>query len=387
MAATTNYPRSIALPGIATIIGFTPRTSFSVTPSMEAFDEWSKDLINSLTHEVQSLWQRVETVDSNKEWEEQVVGTAEIEDAAVATAKIADLAVTTAKINDLAVTTAKIDNLAVTSAKINDLSADKITAGTITGSTLQTAASGKRFVVSTADNEAHFYGDQGDTNVVDLCNIGISQSGSDYVILDIGNINSGNTRWAIQALAYSGIAVYCRSVSSTALYGLAASSVPALSGNNSSTGQGVYGISASGYGVQGVGTNTYGGKFTGPYGPVILAASISANAPTHSAELGTLWVTSAGVLYINTSGSTTWAKVAEQHSGSFSTISATTGNITTVNATTVNADVLFLTPGETTTPSHTAALGTLWMGSTAILWVNTSGSNDWQVVGAQTTPE
>lgn len=46
--------------------------------------------------------------------------------------------------------------------------------------------------------------------------------------------------------------------------------------------------------------------------PLVLVPSSSSSAPTHSALLGSLWVTSTGVLYINTSGSTTWQKVGAQ---------------------------------------------------------------------------
>jgi hypothetical protein len=46
--------------------------------------------------------------------------------------------------------------------------------------------------------------------------------------------------------------------------------------------------------------------------PLIIEPSSSAAAPTHSAFKGALWVTSAGVLYINSSGSTTWTKVGAQ---------------------------------------------------------------------------
>lgn len=52
-------------------------------------------------------------------------------------------------------------------------------------------------------------------------------------------------------------------------------------------------------------------KSTGK-GPILLKPSSSSSAPTHTADLGTLWVTSSGVLYINTSGGTTWQKVGAQ---------------------------------------------------------------------------
>lgn len=46
--------------------------------------------------------------------------------------------------------------------------------------------------------------------------------------------------------------------------------------------------------------------------PIVIAANAGAGVPSHSAIKGTLYVTSAGVLYINTDGSTTWAKVGGQ---------------------------------------------------------------------------
>lgn len=64
----------------------------------------------------------------------------------------ANMVIGSAWIADAAITNAKIGALAVTNAKIKDLSADKITAGTITGRTLQTASSGQRVIVSGANN-------------------------------------------------------------------------------------------------------------------------------------------------------------------------------------------------------------------------------------------
>ena len=46
--------------------------------------------------------------------------------------------------------------------------------------------------------------------------------------------------------------------------------------------------------------------------PIVIAPNAGAGAPSHSAAKGALYVTSAGVLYINTDGSTTWAKVGAQ---------------------------------------------------------------------------
>ena len=49
-----------------------------------------------------------------------------------------------------------------------------------------------------------------------------------------------------------------------------------------------------------------------PKAPLRIEPSAYPEVPTHSADIGALWVTSAGVLYINTSGSTTWTKVGAQ---------------------------------------------------------------------------
>jgi len=56
----------------------------------------------------------------------------------------------------------------------------------------------------------------------------------------------------------------------------------------------------------------YGGYFKGATGPIVLEPSISPLAPSHAARKGTLWLTSAGSLYVNTSGSTTWLLIGGQ---------------------------------------------------------------------------
>ena len=90
-------------------------------------------------------------------------------------------------IQDESITNPKIPDNEIQSAKISGLIADKITAGTITGSTLQTSSSGQRFVVSTTEGEAYFYDD--DENL--LASIGISNLGTianpDLIIGLFGN--------------------------------------------------------------------------------------------------------------------------------------------------------------------------------------------------------
>lgn len=74
---------------------------------------------------------------------------------------------------------------------------------------------------------------------------------------------------------------------------------------------GVSGSSQNNIGVYGSG-GPYGGRFTGTNGPVLLDPSGSSSAPSHVSAKGTLWVTSAGILYINTGGDNTWQKVGSQ---------------------------------------------------------------------------
>lgn len=85
--------------------------------------------------------------------------------------------------------------------------------------------------------------------------------------------------------------------------------------------QGLLGDSIHYAGVYGHSSTDHGGVFTcgkaglvAGQGPIRLIPSTEAttSAPTHSAGLGTLWVTTDGVLYINTNGSTTWGKVGAQ---------------------------------------------------------------------------
>lgn len=76
---------------------------------------------------------------------------------------------------------------------------------------------------------------------------------------------------------------------------------------------GIYVSTTGGTGITGIGS-TYGASFIGGAAgaPVIIGASDSASAPSHASVKGSLWVTSAGILYINTAGDNTWAKVGAQ---------------------------------------------------------------------------
>ena len=71
---------------------------------------------------------------------------------------VTTLQVVEADLADDAVTTNKIEDFAVTDAKINSVTADKITAGTITGSAIQTDAAGSRLILSNSENSLKLYG-------------------------------------------------------------------------------------------------------------------------------------------------------------------------------------------------------------------------------------
>ena len=276
-----------------------------------------------------------------------------------------NIAANSASVNEFVSNTAQIANAIITSAKIYSINADTITAGTITGRTLQTASSGKRFVVTAANNEAEFYGDLGSGTPELAATIGIKLETPDYVIGYFGKLAATNTRMAIYAASDTNYAIQAFSNAQPAImgeghigvvgryrgsgaqkYGVAGKRGGTIPDGNagvfgnvdvngtdvgygihgqatgSSTGStaGVFGESQinseNSPGIRGknVATDGIGGLFEGgtAAGPIRLVPSSSASAPGHTAGLGTLWVTALGKLYINTNGSTTWELVSVQ---------------------------------------------------------------------------
>ena len=144
------------------------------------------------------------------------------------------------------------------------------------------------------------------------------------VVAQFGTNSVGNQTAGVSGLSYSNSGVTGFSTLGDGVYG------------NSTSYVGVYGQSSSMYGVYGTGgmcgvygdgsknisTPSYGGVFEGgdfsrdgvhykDKAPIRLMPSTFNTAPTHSADLGALWVTASGVLYICTGG-TTWQKVGAQ---------------------------------------------------------------------------
>lgn len=157
----------------------------------------------------------------------------------------------------------------------------------VRGGLATTTGSVKRFEISATDNEAHFYGDRGDGTIEELATIGVKSSGGDSIIGYFGSTNS----------SHFGIYVISSTVALTAR-------------SNSGIAINVYSI--DGLGIYSISLNGYGAYLSGGKSPLLLNPSDSASAPSHTADKGSLWVTSEGVLYINTDGSTTWQKVGSQ---------------------------------------------------------------------------
>ena len=247
----------------------------------------------------------------------------------IESAYIDNLAVTTAKIGLLAVTQAQVFGLVVGDAGISMgsnayiswsnvtsppaipngtyingsgvytgiVSANNVSAGTIVGSTIETAASGgEQIVISAGDNKTHYYGNNGSA-IEELATIGIDSSrytascavfGSYTPTNDvIGAVILSYQNTALFAESYYGFGIQAFSYSSTAVYGTSTtgSGVEGASTNN----YGVYGASTNSYGVCGASTNSYGvyGASTNSIGGVFVGAtSTSFTAGQCSIALG-----------------------------------------------------------------------------------------------------
>lgn len=147
----------------------------------------------------------------------------------------------------------------------------------------------KRMIVSSTDNEMHFYGLSNGVDIEELCSIGLKTVGADTMIGVFGTADSTHT------------ALYGRSKNN---YGVAGLSVE---------GNGVYGFSSSGYGGKFYTDENFSGK-----SPLLIVPSESSSSPAHVAEKGSVWVTDDGIPYHNTDGSTGWHRtVLACLSGSF----------------------------------------------------------------------
>ena len=166
----------------------------------------------------------------------------------------------------------------VTPAGIVTMSGAIVTGDYKTSATVPTT---KGIWLSAANNEMYFYGDRGDGVVEKLASIGINTVGSDTIIGYFGSANSSH--YAVVGISQIRV--------------------------------GVDGSSYSQAGVRGTSDLAYGGDFqcsNGGLGSARLrpVPSSGSYAPTHTASMGAFWGNTSGLLYYNTSGSTTWKAFA-----------------------------------------------------------------------------
>jgi hypothetical protein len=200
-----------------------------------------------------------------------------------------------------------------------ELTADQVTAGTFTGRTFQTTAStsADRIIIDAATNRQTFTGlnRQSGGTYVNIAQFGTKATTGLENYTSI--ISAGDDVTGVVLLP-GGYSVDPSTASdlvgiqgkSALSYGIVGTSIQSIGvRGSSSTGRGVFGYSRSNYGGE---FQTGGGSTTPGKAPLRVVPASDDSVPNHAADIGALWVTSTGILYINTSGSTTWQKVGAQ---------------------------------------------------------------------------
>ena len=164
----------------------------------------------------------------------------------------------------------------------------------------KTGLSGERLEFLTSDNKLHFYNSDSDEQVV----IGSTSAATGMTLNYLHNAETARDENVSPLLIY----LEGSTLGTTGRYNRGVAVLVTSTRSSGSLDIINYGIHCIVSGAQ----KNYGGCFEGSTGPIVLEPGSSSSAPSHSAKKGTLWVTSAGVLYINTNGSTTWAKVGGQ---------------------------------------------------------------------------
>jgi len=234
-------------------------------------------------------------------------------------------------ITEITAGTINVANLSAISAILGS-----VTAGAITSSSFSTSNSGQRVEINVAGSqEIQFFGvppGVGGAVQGPLASMGLTGNGTDFAYV-LGGLNdpastltgvqgSSGAGYGVSGYTFSGRAINAYAAASTgvAVYAINAnsgdavfaSSISGISGHFISSAGTAVQATVSGadkYAVWANSANGYGGRFGGSNssrGPVVLVPSTISSAPTHTAVKGTLWVTSAGVLYCNNNGSTGW---------------------------------------------------------------------------------
>ncbi len=187
------------------------------------------------------------------------------------------------------------------------VTADNVTAGTFTGSTFQTAATGTRFVVSSTDNLAHFYGyDYG--VLKEIVTLGAAINNDIRGVYAVTTDGAKTTNYyPFQFGAIEGYNPATRS-GGCAVLGTSLT-LPAVVGVGQS-GPGVSAASETGYSVIAYCAKPTGSQLVLPdnTAPLLIMPSAASGVPTHAALMGAMWVTSTGDFY-GCKGGTMWVKI------------------------------------------------------------------------------
>jgi hypothetical protein len=242
------------------------------------------------------------------------------------------------------------------------ITAGQVTAGTFTGFTFQTAASGKRTLISSSDNEMHFYEASG--NVVSIgSNVWGSTSG---ITINDGTLYAHNT--SISTAPIIAITDYGNAsaiLATSAGYGSSNTGVQGTA-RNSTTNYAFYAISDSGtnnYSFYGSAGNIYNNgnvDITGTYkknGSALTYSDVGAAASGHNHS---------GV-YANV-GANTFSGMQDMDGGF--ALTGMTGTASSGNLSVQDKDVV-----EITTTSGTLAVTLINMVDGQIVWIVNKGAS------------
>jgi len=217
----------------------------------------------------------------------------------------------------------------ITSTKITQTTIESptIMAGTLTGAVIQTTTDPgvgdrTRLVITGADNKLEFFNASNERMVfigTGATHLGVPLFGR------FGSLTAGNSAVGLEARSYSNVGLSGESIEAPGVFAQSVDDygIEAMSGSK----YGVYGggklAGVFGRALRDGVNYGYGAVFQGteydyPMGvehrdkaPILLMPGKYPAAPTHSADIGALWPTSTGILYICIGG-TSWQKVGAQ---------------------------------------------------------------------------
>ena len=239
-----------------------------------------------------------------------------------------------------------------------ELTNKTINGGTVKNADFKTSETGERVEILDSDNNIHYYGDRGDTTIVELLKV---HDAGNFVIdlgstnLDMGAIDAKNNNSTFPAGNFYNANASGYAIKAAGGYGgITANSAGARVGN-------FYGDDGADYGVYINGANDF------DKGPLRMYPSVSAAAPTHSADKGTEWLTSNCAKYVNTDGSTSWNLESNEIVGD-----STPGRVLRLSLFEVN----LYTSASNTAAFTIASSWQGWTATTGIPGIGKSGSSN-----------